>query len=112
MSSRRSSRSSRQSGSSRISDDQISDLVTKLQHLIPELRRRRSDKHMDLESSNEFEPCQHLKYYKRLATTSGTYTERLMISVTVCPNSWLQRTTTVPRQPSLGACLIIKILTN
>ncbi|KAF3592911.1 hypothetical protein DY000_02023499 [Brassica cretica] len=43
MSSRRSSRS-RQSGSSRISDDQISDLVTKLQHLIPELRRRRSDK--------------------------------------------------------------------
>ncbi|KAG5390551.1 hypothetical protein IGI04_032092 [Brassica rapa subsp. trilocularis] len=56
--------------------------------------------------------CQHLKYYKRLATTSGTYTERLMISVTVCRNSWLQRTTTVPRQPSLGACLIIKILTN
>jgi len=43
MSSRRSSRS-RQSGSSRISDDQISDLVSKLQHLIPELRRRRSDK--------------------------------------------------------------------
>ncbi|KAF8053315.1 hypothetical protein N665_1433s0005 [Sinapis alba] len=43
MSSRRSSRS-RQSGSSRISDDQISDLVTKLQQLIPELRRRRSDK--------------------------------------------------------------------
>ncbi|KAL0656550.1 hypothetical protein Bca4012_077134 [Brassica carinata] len=40
MSSRKSSRS-RQSGSSRISDDQISDLVTKLQHLIPELRRRR-----------------------------------------------------------------------
>ncbi|CAH8313230.1 unnamed protein product [Eruca vesicaria subsp. sativa] len=36
-----SSRRSRQSG---ISDDQIANLVTKLQHLIPELRRRRSGK--------------------------------------------------------------------
>jgi len=52
--------------------------------------------------------CQHLRYYKRLATTSGTYTERLMTSVTVCRNSWLRRTTTAPKQPSLGACLIIK----
>ncbi|XP_010551523.1 PREDICTED: transcription factor PRE6-like [Tarenaya hassleriana] len=43
MSSRR-SRSSRQPGSSRISEDQIADLVSKLQRLIPELRRRRSDK--------------------------------------------------------------------
>ncbi|CAN6804699.1 unnamed protein product [Brassica oleracea] len=36
--------SRRSSGSSRISDGQIYDLVTRLQHLIPELRRRRSDK--------------------------------------------------------------------
>ncbi|GFY88436.1 Transcription factor like [Actinidia chinensis var. chinensis] len=42
MSSRRSR--SRQSGSAtRISDDQIADLVSKLQRLIPELRTRRSD---------------------------------------------------------------------
>ncbi|KAL0421137.1 UNVERIFIED_CONTAM: Transcription factor PRE6 [Sesamum latifolium] len=44
MSSRRSSRS-RQSGAARISDDQIADLVSKLQQLIPEIRNsRRSDK--------------------------------------------------------------------
>ncbi|KDP41169.1 hypothetical protein JCGZ_15576 [Jatropha curcas] len=43
MSSRR-SRSSRQSGGSRISDDQIIDLVSKLQQLIPEIQSRRSDK--------------------------------------------------------------------
>ncbi|KAJ4711305.1 Transcription factor protein [Melia azedarach] len=42
MSSRRSR--SRQSGVSRITDDQISDLVSKLQQLIPEVRGRRSDK--------------------------------------------------------------------
>ncbi|XP_021887859.1 transcription factor PRE6-like [Carica papaya] len=42
MSSRRSR--SRQSSSSRISDDQITELITKLQQLIPELRHRRSDK--------------------------------------------------------------------
>ncbi|KAA8532997.1 hypothetical protein F0562_032886 [Nyssa sinensis] len=42
MSSRRSR--SRQSGVSRITDDQIADLVTKLQQLIPELRNRSSDK--------------------------------------------------------------------
>ncbi|KAL7132877.1 hypothetical protein ABFS83_12G104500 [Erythranthe nasuta] len=46
MSSRRSSRnSSRQTGVSRISDDQIADLVSRLQQLIPEIRSsRRSDK--------------------------------------------------------------------
>ncbi|KAK3004363.1 hypothetical protein RJ639_019172 [Escallonia herrerae] len=43
MSSRR-SRSRQQSGVSRISDDQIADLVSKLQQLIPEIRNRRSDK--------------------------------------------------------------------
>ncbi|XP_050238919.1 transcription factor PRE6 [Mercurialis annua] len=43
MSSRR-SRSSRQSGVSRISDDQIIDLVSKLQQLIPEIRSSRSSK--------------------------------------------------------------------
>ncbi|KAK4779684.1 hypothetical protein SAY87_015790 [Trapa incisa] len=42
MSSRRSH--SRQSGSSRITEDQIADLVSKLQRLIPELRNRHSDK--------------------------------------------------------------------
>ncbi|GMI90262.1 KIDARI, PACLOBUTRAZOL RESISTANCE 6 [Hibiscus trionum] len=42
MSSRRSR--SRQSGVSRITDDQVADLVSKLQHLIPELRRSGSDK--------------------------------------------------------------------
>ncbi|CAO2816272.1 unnamed protein product [Amaranthus hypochondriacus] len=39
-----SSRRSRQSGSSRISDDQIIQLVSKLQQLVPELRQRRADK--------------------------------------------------------------------
>ncbi|CAN4100426.1 hypothetical protein CQW23_15381 [Capsicum baccatum] len=43
MSSRR-SRSSRHSGGSRISEDQINDLVSKLQQLLPELRNRSSDK--------------------------------------------------------------------
>ncbi|KAJ0104716.1 hypothetical protein Patl1_17817 [Pistacia atlantica] len=42
MSSRRSR--SRQSGTSRITDDQINDLVSKLQQLLPELRNSRSDK--------------------------------------------------------------------
>ncbi|XP_010242417.1 PREDICTED: transcription factor PRE6-like [Nelumbo nucifera] len=42
MSSRRSR--SRQSGNSRITDDQINDLVSKLQQLLPEIRDRRSDK--------------------------------------------------------------------
>ncbi|KAM7471392.1 hypothetical protein LguiA_009575 [Lonicera macranthoides] len=42
MSSRRSR--SRQSGASRITDDQINDLVSKLQQLLPEIRDRRSDK--------------------------------------------------------------------
>nr|GMD29648.1 transcription factor PRE6-like [Ipomoea batatas] len=42
MSSRRSR--SRQPETSRISDDQIADLVSKLQRLIPEIRGRRSDK--------------------------------------------------------------------
>ncbi|KAG9451240.1 hypothetical protein H6P81_011205 [Aristolochia fimbriata] len=42
MSSRRSR--SRQTGVSRISDDQIADLVSKLQALLPEIRERSSDK--------------------------------------------------------------------
>ncbi|XP_060184906.1 transcription factor PRE6-like isoform X1 [Lycium barbarum] len=44
MSSRR-SRSSRQSGGSRITDEQIADLVSKLQLLIPESHTRRSNKY-------------------------------------------------------------------
>ncbi|XP_044477696.1 transcription factor PRE3-like [Mangifera indica] len=42
MSGRRSR--SRQSEASRITDDQINDLVSKLQQLLPELRNSRSDK--------------------------------------------------------------------
>ncbi|XP_031120667.1 transcription factor PRE3-like [Ipomoea triloba] len=42
MSSRRSR--SRNTGASRISDDQINDLVSKLQQLLPELRNTSSDK--------------------------------------------------------------------
>ncbi|KAB2090231.1 hypothetical protein ERO13_A03G099600v2 [Gossypium hirsutum] len=42
MSGRRSR--SKQSSVSSITDNQITDLVSKLQHLIPELRRRRFDK--------------------------------------------------------------------
>ncbi|CAA2971755.1 transcription factor PRE6-like [Olea europaea subsp. europaea] len=42
MSSRRSQM--RQAGVSRITEDQIVDLVSKLQQLIPEIRNRRSDK--------------------------------------------------------------------
>ncbi|XP_047318303.1 transcription factor PRE6-like [Impatiens glandulifera] len=43
MSSRR-SRSRQSGGGSAISDDQIADLVSKLQQLIPEMRQRRSNK--------------------------------------------------------------------
>nr|XP_016469787.1 PREDICTED: transcription factor PRE1-like [Nicotiana tabacum] len=39
-----SSRRSRDSGSSRISDDQMIELVSKLQQLLPEIRTRRSSK--------------------------------------------------------------------
>ncbi|KAK1313267.1 hypothetical protein QJS10_CPA06g00518 [Acorus calamus] len=46
MSSRRSR--SRQSSSSRITDDQIHELVSKLQALLPETRSRGSDKKRDL----------------------------------------------------------------
>ncbi|KAJ7956366.1 Transcription factor like [Quillaja saponaria] len=42
MSSRRRSRQS--NGSRSITDDQINDLVSKLQQLLPEIRNRRSDK--------------------------------------------------------------------
>ncbi|XP_022151333.1 transcription factor PRE6-like [Momordica charantia] len=45
MSSRRSSRSRNSASiSAHISDDEIADLVSKLQRLIPEIRNRRSDK--------------------------------------------------------------------
>ncbi|KAK9278041.1 hypothetical protein L1049_027598 [Liquidambar formosana] len=44
MSSRRSRSRQQQSGSSRITDDQINDLVSKLQQLLPEIRNRSSDK--------------------------------------------------------------------
>ncbi|KAL6969562.1 Proteasome subunit alpha type-4 [Sarracenia purpurea var. burkii] len=62
MSSRRSR--SRQSGvSSRITDDQIADLVSKLQQLIPELSSRRSDK---VSSSNVLqETCNYIRRLQR-----------------------------------------------
>ncbi|CAN8304281.1 unnamed protein product [Cochlearia groenlandica] len=63
MSSRRPSRSRQSSGSSRISDDQISDLISKLQLLIPQLRRRRSDK---VSSSKVLqETCNYIKNLHR-----------------------------------------------
>lgn len=43
-SSRRSSSSSQQQSSGRISDDQIIDLISRLQQVLPEIRQRRSDK--------------------------------------------------------------------
>nr|AAV88077.1 hypothetical bHLH family protein [Ipomoea batatas] len=64
MSSRRSR--SRQPETSRISDDQIADLVSKLQRLIPEIRGRRSDKAIDLNSNS---------------TTSEAHTIRILVIV-------------------------------
>ncbi|GAB4829184.1 Proteasome subunit alpha type-4 [Ancistrocladus abbreviatus] len=62
MSSRRSR--PRQSGVSGISDDQIADLVSKLQQLIPELRRRRSS---DKVSANRVlrETCNYIRNLHR-----------------------------------------------
>ncbi|OVA09047.1 hypothetical protein BVC80_9097g120 [Macleaya cordata] len=69
MSSRRSRSSRQQSGVSRITDDQINDLVIKLQQLLPELRHRTSDKLQ--------------KSYRKPATTLGAYTEKSTISASV-----------------------------
>ncbi|KAK4788254.1 hypothetical protein SAY86_019573 [Trapa natans] len=77
MSSRRSSRSRNiQSDSSetRITDDQISDLISKLQHLIPELHRRRSDK---VSASKVLrETC---NYIRSLHKEVGDLSERLAL---------------------------------
>ncbi|KAF6159985.1 hypothetical protein GIB67_033069 [Kingdonia uniflora] len=72
MSSRRSR--SRQSGGSRdnISDDQINDLVIKLQQLLPELRRRSSDRASSAKVLQE--TC---KYIKSLQREVGDLSERL-----------------------------------
>ncbi|KAK3406302.1 transcription factor PRE3 [Eucalyptus grandis] len=61
MSSRRSR--SRQSGSSGISDDQIIDLVSKLQQLLPEIRNRRSDKVSAAKVLQE--TCNHIRSLHR-----------------------------------------------
>ncbi|KAM7484345.1 hypothetical protein LguiA_000354 [Lonicera macranthoides] len=62
MSSRR-SRSRQSSGVSRITDDQIADLVSKLQQLIPEMRNRRSDK---VSASNVLqETCNYIRSLHR-----------------------------------------------
>ncbi|KAL6187673.1 hypothetical protein ACLB2K_039069 [Fragaria x ananassa] len=66
MSSRRSSRS-RQSGSSRnnnISDDQIADLVSKLQQLLPEIRHRHSDNKVSASKVLQ-ETCNYIKNLHR-----------------------------------------------
>ncbi|XP_004297318.1 PREDICTED: transcription factor PRE6 [Fragaria vesca subsp. vesca] len=67
MSSRRSSRS-RQSGSSRnnnnISDEQIADLVSKLQQLLPEIRHRRSDNKVSASKVLQ-ETCNYIKNLHR-----------------------------------------------
>ncbi|KAJ8760932.1 hypothetical protein K2173_021970 [Erythroxylum novogranatense] len=61
MSSRRSR--SRQSGVPRITDDQINDLVSKLQQLIPEIRNRSSDK---VSASNVLqETCNYIRNLHR-----------------------------------------------
>ncbi|XP_051122506.1 transcription factor PRE6-like isoform X2 [Andrographis paniculata] len=71
MSSRRSSRSSRAAaGSSRISDDQIADLVSKLQQLIPEIRnssRRRSSSSDHKASASKVlqETCNYIRNLHR-----------------------------------------------
>ncbi|CAN0901624.1 Transcription factor PRE4 [Linum grandiflorum] len=63
MSSRRSR--TRPSASSRISDDQILDLVTKLQQLLPELRnRRRSDKKVSAANVLQ-ETCNYIRSLHR-----------------------------------------------
>ncbi|WJZ81067.1 hypothetical protein VitviT2T_000927 [Vitis vinifera] len=62
MSSRRSR--SRQPGVSRISDDQIADLVSKLQQLIPEIRNRRSDKQVSASKVLQ-ETCNYIRNLHR-----------------------------------------------
>ncbi|KAE8652572.1 hypothetical protein Csa_014090 [Cucumis sativus] len=59
---------SRQSSSVRISDEQITDLVHKLQQLLPEIRNRHSDKVFQQQRS-----C------KRHAITLEAYIEKWMI---------------------------------
>ncbi|TXG50452.1 hypothetical protein EZV62_022976 [Acer yangbiense] len=71
MSSRR-SRSRQQSGTSRITDDQITDLVSKLQQLLPELRNRRSDKVSAAKVLQE--TC---NYIRNLNTEADDLSERL-----------------------------------
>ncbi|KAJ8773715.1 hypothetical protein K2173_006365 [Erythroxylum novogranatense] len=62
MSSRR-SRSRQSSGVPRITDEQINDLVSKLQQLIPEIRNRRSDK---VSASNVLEEtCNYIRSLHR-----------------------------------------------
>ncbi|KAF8399446.1 hypothetical protein HHK36_015311 [Tetracentron sinense] len=87
MSSRRSR--SRQSGSSRITDDQINDLVSKLQQLLPEIRDRQPDK---VSSANVLqETCNYIRSLHRevddlserlselLATTETTSAQAAII---------------------------------
>ncbi|KAK4765435.1 hypothetical protein SAY86_026525 [Trapa natans] len=62
MSSRRSR--SRQSGNSRITEDQIADLVSKLQQLIPEIRNRRSDKQVSASKVLQ-ETCNYIRSLHR-----------------------------------------------
>ncbi|KAJ8567059.1 hypothetical protein K7X08_019267 [Anisodus acutangulus] len=63
MSSRRSRLSSM--GSSRISDDQIIELVSKLQQLLPEIRNRRSIKASSSASKVLQETCNYIRNLNR-----------------------------------------------
>ncbi|XP_010552588.1 PREDICTED: transcription factor PRE6 [Tarenaya hassleriana] len=78
MSSRRSRPSRQSSVNSRISEDQIADLVSKLQLLIPELRRRRSDK---VSASKVLqETCNYIKNLHREVDDLGDRLSELLAS--------------------------------
>ncbi|KAL8157227.1 transcription factor PRE6-like [Apium graveolens] len=64
MSSRR-SRSGQSSGAPRISDDQIADLVSKLQQLIPEIRNRRRNSDRVSASKVLQETCNYIRNLHR-----------------------------------------------
>ncbi|KAK8643421.1 hypothetical protein V6N13_012720 [Hibiscus sabdariffa] len=77
MSSSRRSRS-RQSGVPRITDDQLADLVSKLQHLIPELRRSHSESDKIAASKVLEETCNYIRSLRReVDDLSGRLSELL-----------------------------------
>ncbi|KAK4760449.1 hypothetical protein SAY87_005342 [Trapa incisa] len=79
MSSRRSRSSSRQSGSSRISEDQIADLVSKLQQILPEIRNSRSDKRVSASKMLQ-ETCKYIRSLHREVDDLGERLSELLAS--------------------------------